>query len=392
MSKKATITTITSTTNNATNVNANDQAINDKLDNTLSLDGSTPNAMQADLDLNNQNIINGGVINADTVKIAGESLVPATKVPDWEGAWATTTAYAVDDLVQENGNTYICVTAHTAGTFATDLSAAYWELFASKGDSGAGSGDVVAANNLSDLADTDTALANLGGGTKGIAIFKDVTSSAIRTEISAQEQNDILDDLSGLTQDTNKVPYFDSATTAETLDLETTLTDSDTSVPTSGAVADFVTRALTEEAAQTTTSGSSYSETGIPSWVTEINVHFDEVSLSGTDNLLLQIGDSGGVETSGYISATSWSGNASSSTSGFIIRVASNDRNSTGVVTLKRALSSSNKWSVMGVVENNGDVTLVGGMKSLSSTLTQLQIVPTGSNTFDNGSFNITYR
>lgn len=47
------------------------------------------------------------------------------------GAWVTATAYAVDDMVRfTDGASYLCVTAHTSGTFATDLAADKWMLFA----------------------------------------------------------------------------------------------------------------------------------------------------------------------------------------------------------------------------------------------------------------------
>ena len=47
----------------------------------------------------------------------------------WRGTWATGTAYVKDDVVQEGVNSYICVTAHTAGaTFAGD--SANWDLMA----------------------------------------------------------------------------------------------------------------------------------------------------------------------------------------------------------------------------------------------------------------------
>jgi hypothetical protein len=80
----------------------------------------------------------------------------------WQGPWLTATAYTLNDLASENGSTYICTESHTSGTFATDLAASKWELLASKGASGGGSGDLVAANNLSDVANTTTARANLG--------------------------------------------------------------------------------------------------------------------------------------------------------------------------------------------------------------------------------------
>lgn len=57
----------------------------------------------------------------------------------WQGGWLTATAYDVDDLVEQAGSTYICVEAHTSGTFATDLAANKWDLAVEKGDTGADS-------------------------------------------------------------------------------------------------------------------------------------------------------------------------------------------------------------------------------------------------------------
>lgn len=41
-------------------------------------------------------------------------------------AWVTSTVYAVGDLVLSSGANYYCKTAHTSGTFATDLAKGYW--------------------------------------------------------------------------------------------------------------------------------------------------------------------------------------------------------------------------------------------------------------------------
>lgn len=226
MTKKVTLSTISTGYNSLATLNANLEAINDKLDNTVSRDGSSPNTMEADLDLNSNDILNAGSITTNTLKVNGVTLVDATATPDWKGAWVTATSYVKDDLVQNNGSTYICLVAHTSGTFSTDLAAVKWELFASKGDSGAGSGDLVSTNNLSDLANADTALANLGGGSKGIAIFKDTTSAAVRTEIGLVIGTDVqaydaqLAALAGLAPSANKVPYFTGSTTASLLDLK----------------------------------------------------------------------------------------------------------------------------------------------------------------------------
>lgn len=42
------------------------------------------------------------------------------------GTWVTATAYAVGNVVVRNGIVYLCMQAHTSGTFATDLAAEKW--------------------------------------------------------------------------------------------------------------------------------------------------------------------------------------------------------------------------------------------------------------------------
>ena len=47
-------------------------------------------------------------------------------------AWVTLTAYKVGDYVSQSGTNYVCLIAHTAGTFATDLAALKWAVQASQ--------------------------------------------------------------------------------------------------------------------------------------------------------------------------------------------------------------------------------------------------------------------
>lgn len=64
---------------------------------------------------------------------------------EWKGQWTTGVVYELRDAVKQAGSSYICVIAHTAGVFATDLAATRWELLAQKGTDGAGAGDMPAA-------------------------------------------------------------------------------------------------------------------------------------------------------------------------------------------------------------------------------------------------------
>jgi hypothetical protein len=141
-----------------------------------------------------------------------------------------------------------------------------------------------------------------------------------------------------------------------------------------------------------TTSGTSVDFSSIPSGVTTVYVGFNEVSLSGsTNNLLVQLGDSGGVETTGYVSSGEWSGNAVQSTSGFIIRVLSSGRNVSGVLLFTRMDASANTWVTSGSLAVGTAISTVGGVKSLSSELTSVRLTTTGAETLDNGSLAIGY-
>ena len=115
---KISLTDVTSGYASTTAVNANNALIEAEFDNTLSRDGTGPNQMEANLDMNGNLILNSG----NAIQVSGFT---------WEGPWITTTSYSVGDIVENGGSAYMCIVAHTSGTFATDLAAAKWQLFAS---------------------------------------------------------------------------------------------------------------------------------------------------------------------------------------------------------------------------------------------------------------------
>ena len=146
------------------------------------------------------------------------------------------------------------------------------------------------------------------------------------------------------------------------------------------------------------TSGTAIDYTGFPAGVRRIKIMFAGVSTNGNDSWLVQLGDAGGFEVTGYASCGSLldTGVAtSSSTAGFIIRTANSSRVASGVLTLDLEDSTDFTWVSS---HNLMDVTaatatfLGAGSKSLSAELTQIRITTTGgTNTFDAGVVNISY-
>lgn len=148
-------------------------------------------------------------------------------------------------------------------------------------------------------------------------------------------------------------------------------------------------------AQQLSTSGTSIDFTGIPSWAKRITLSLAGVSTNGTANMLVQIGDSGGVETSGYASTSSLLDSATSvtaSTAGFALRNATAAAVVHGQITLTNV--GGDLWSAAGVFSNSGvNGTMVcAGSKTLTAILDRVRLTTsTGADTFDAGSVGVIY-
>ena len=155
--------------------------------------------------------------------------------------------------------------------------------------------------------------------------------------------------------------------------------------------------AFIADTAKASTSGTSIDFTGIPSWVKRITVMFSGVSTSGSSNILVQLGDAGGIENTGYVSEAITTTNSSpyifnsSSTAGFIIRADSNGQTCSGIMTV--ATLGSNSWVESGTFyKTAGSMNFSVGSKSTSETLDRLRITTVnGTDTFDAGTINILY-
>lgn len=128
-------------------------------------------------------------------------------------------------------------------------------------------------------------------------------------------------------------------------------------------------------------SGATVDFTGISADAKRITLMIDRASIaSGTRGLGVQIGDSGGIEATGYNgvvsdeagSATAWSTEASIENSGV------NTSSFSGTVWFTLMDAGTNKWHISSIIaESAGGTFISGGSKALTATLDRIRILTT---------------
>lgn len=144
MAKRPNLGQISSSVFTVNQLNAAFTKIDNAFENTLSRDGSTPNTMLADLDMNSNSLLNVDDVQAQTITV-GSAVIGGKEFSGtitWRASWLTSTAYDYLDVVNKDGVLYICLEAHTSDVFMTDLTNTKWEVFISNttgptGDPGA---------------------------------------------------------------------------------------------------------------------------------------------------------------------------------------------------------------------------------------------------------------
>lgn len=147
--------------------------------------------------------------------------------------------------------------------------------------------------------------------------------------------------------------------------------------------------------AVTLTNQTSVDFTGIPSWARRVTVMFSGVSTNGASNPIIQIGGSGGIESSGYMGSSSTLDTAVTSTNysqGFGIRSANATNILNGSMTIER--QTGNTWVARGVFSSSGVAFCVvsSGAKALSGVLDRVRVTTSsGTEQFDAGTVNISW-
>lgn len=138
--------------------------------------------------------------------------------------------------------------------------------------------------------------------------------------------------------------------------------------------------------------------TGIPAHVRRVTVNLSEVSTNGSSAIVLRVGTSSGIVSSGYDDAAAQvtsSGTSTVTTGGVgfaISRVASDTNETTGSVSLN--LIGSNVWVESGVttITSGNGITSSAGRVQLAGPLERLRIsMFNGTDSFDSGLVNISW-
>ena len=163
---------------------------------------------------------------------------------------------------------------------------------------------------------------------------------------------------------------------------------------TDDAGTDFRMGGITLKTKVDSTSGTAIDFTGIPSGVKRIIFCMNDVSTNSNSDYRVQLGDSGGFETSGYLDSAQTGTTAELSTAAFQLTTSIGSGETwSGQLTLCLLDSATNHWSGSHCFGrgDSGSTTVGAGSKALSGTLTQLRLTTVSGDTFDAGDVNISF-
>lgn len=152
-------------------INDNFRAISAAFENSLGRQGTTPNSMNADIDMNSNDLLNVGDIQTNRLYVNNVEFVPSNVSSVGDRGWSP--AFAI---VSDSARRVLQLTGYVGGegtapsenvgkyvgaTQMETLIANGVDIRGPQGASGAGTGDMLAAQNLNDVASKPTAFSNI---------------------------------------------------------------------------------------------------------------------------------------------------------------------------------------------------------------------------------------
>jgi hypothetical protein len=172
-------------------------------------------------------------------------------------------------------------------------------------------------------------------------------------------------------------------------------------------IANTLTSGITVGTSQATTSGTSFTFTGVPTTAKQITINFNQTILASADSYLIQVGTSGGITTSGYygsavkygtgvagVFGATWGTNT-----GMVFTYGSTYTTYPQAGTITLNYMGSNVWAIHGILTTTdpaGTTTqalFAAGVVTTSAALDRIKITTSsGSTAFNGGSVNIAYQ
>lgn len=235
------------------------------------------------------------------------------------------------------------------------------------------------------------------------------TQKAVKTYADTKIASTYLDTDGTLTANSDtKIPsqkavktYADTKLPTSYLDTDDTLAaDSDTKIPSQKAIKAYVdnhsSSGITSGDMVDVSSGSpTYVDyIDLPENIKRITVMFGAVSTNGVSEVIVQLGTSSGLVTSGYVADGVLfehnDGRQIGSTSGLLVGANSAGSTRGGILTICNL--TGNTWVASSVITNGGSPIPCGSYITLGGTLDKLRITTeNGSDAFDSGYVNILY-
>jgi hypothetical protein len=368
-------------------INVNNGLIEAAMENTLSLDGTSPNQMQADFDLNNNNLLNVATINGISVTLLTDLGATVTLCQGYATtASASAAAAAISETNAATSETNAGLSASSAATSAGNAATSETNAGLSAGSASISESNAATSASNASTSESNASTSETNAAASALAASGSA-SSASTDAGTATTQAGI-----ATTQASNASTSASNAATSET-NAATSATNAYNSEVAAAASAASV--GITLGTPVATTSGTSVEFTGIPSGIKRITLMVAGISNSIGDNWLIQIG-SGSYTTSGYYSAESNITavvSTNNSTTGISFR-SNSSAIVHGAITFYLLDSSTNTWVASGVMarSNTGTTETTAGSVSISGALDRIKLTTvTGTDTFTAGSINIMY-
>ena len=260
MAKKPTVTTLQSGFNSTEVLNQNFEALRDAFDNTLSLDGSTPNAMEADLDLNGNNIMGatGLLINGTDYLADVEAAKAAALVAQSAAELAENNAETAE-VNAEASETAAASSASAASTSATNAATSATAASVSETAAALSETNAATSETNASTSETNASASALAASTSETNAASSETAAALsETNASTSETNASASESAASTSETNAAT---SATNAATSETNAAASEAASSASAAAALTSETAAALSEANASASETAAGLSET-----------------------------------------------------------------------------------------------------------------------------------